>query len=219
MLGNWQGFFPHSRVKSRLSNAVSHLQDDAIAVRVMAIACLEAILRDYPQYYGEIMKILAQFIGDRTPMSKSQGVVCEDVQAALGVIGHNQVRSAHQSELIDLSYGYFRGVNLEYCNFAGVNFYQADFSGACLRHTNLQGAILSAANFSNANLEYANLMGANLGAANLTQTNCRYADLTAANLYLVKLLDTDFSGANLTQANLHGVDLSLAKIQNLESKI
>ncbi len=206
MFSGWKRIFNRTSVKSLWQANLVSLNADRISERLVAIDSLESIAKENRHHRQQIMKILAEFIRDRASTSQHQSIsgVGDDIQAALTTIG--RINDLNQPEIIDLSHVNLAGANLDFGNFARVNFYQSNFTGASLRQTNLEVAILSAANFQNANLESAQLIRANLGAANLQKANLQKANLTQANLYLAKLDYTDLRGAILTEANLNCVE-------------
>jgi pentapeptide repeat protein len=115
------------------------------------------------------------------------------IDAAQGKSG-NGGRSSALEELnsdgvplvnVDLSDGFFRGINLP-----GADLSRADFSGADLRDANLSGTKLS-----QAEMIYTNLRNADLRGADLDEVNLKEADLTGADLSGIRnwMNITDFS--------------------------
>jgi hypothetical protein len=101
--------------------------------------------------------ILATYSGDNNYSGGSASLTLY-VDTNISQYLHNGVYNLTN---VNLSGGYFVGVNL-----SGANLSNGVFSGANFSYANLSGANLTNGNFSNANFT-----GANLTNANLTQTN------------------------------------------------
>lgn len=186
--------------------------------RLIAIDKLARITEDYPEFYGDVIQIITEFIKKSRSLKLLKN--CEvntiseiniDIQNALKIITNPDIDESLRRDKVDLSYIDIRGANLHGANLRKINLkqsilYRVNFTDAILEHANLNGAVLSAANFQNANLVSVNLSGAILNAANLSEANLTHADLRCANLFLANLQGANLSGANLDGANLREVN-------------
>ncbi len=118
-------------------------------------------------------------------------------------------------------------MNLEYGNFAGVDFSGAiitgDVTGCCFDHGYLVSTIfrdircnadISPPSFENANLAHAQLVKAPLAKANLNQTNLSFANLDQADMTNAKILGTQWYKTRL--GNIEQKDLLVEQKKQME---
>ncbi len=195
-----------NRREEELFTIAKYLNDQNIENRLAGIDDLEKFSQKYPQYHGQIIRILSYFVQKHSIDLNSLPKIPTDIQFALTVIGRRNINHDGEEEQLDLSYGDMRGANLSEANLKSSNLYHVNLAGANLTGANLSGAILTTANLAGANLAGANLSGAILSAANLTGANLTGANLQRANLYLANL-----QGATLNDVMLQGANLREAK--------
>lgn len=222
-------------VTGRYKDAVAHLGEDKLAVRLGGIYALERLMKDSPDDQSTILEVLAAFIrhppaDPRLPEPRPgaedarphDGVapglsLREDVQASLTVIGRRTKLSTERP--IGLSGTHLDGANLVRAHLEG-----ADLTGAQLKEADLNDAHLNKADLTGAQLEGADLKGAQLVEAVLSEAFVTGADLTGAHLDKANLsgaqlrFGTLLTGArlrlaNLTSAHLEGADLSDADLE------
>ena len=199
---NQQGY-----VTGRYKDAVAHLGEDKLAVRLGGIYALERLMKDSSDDQPTILEVLAAFI--RQPPADSslpELSLREDVQASLTVIGRRTRLRAERP--IVLSGAHLEGANLVRAHLEGANLVRAHLEGA-----NLTGAQLDKADLSDAHLEGADLPGAHLVGADLPGAHLEGADLPGAHLEGADLSDAFVTGANLIGAHLDKANLSGAQLR------
>jgi uncharacterized protein YjbI with pentapeptide repeats len=198
-------------ITDRYTKAIEQLGSDKLDIRLGGIYALERIARDSARDHPTVIEVLAAFIRENCPSSRSDdpegagglppAKLRTDVQAALTVIGRRTFTH-------DLP-----GMNIE---LADANLTHADLFGADLTRANLRGTNLRSTNLYAAELFGADLTGADLTSADLRAANLRRADLTRANLTLAELIDVDLTGANLTDVDLTDANLRGANLTDVD---
>ncbi len=157
------------QITDRYTKAVEQLGSDKLDIRLGGIYALERVATDSTRDHQAIYEVLCAFAREHSPPPQkptaappagSPTSLATDVQAALTVIAHRDVRyDAHP-----------------------VNLHQARIAGADLAGAKLGGADLIGAKLAGADLTDADLWGADLTRADLWGVNLTRADLTRANL-------------------------------------
>ncbi|GLY38398.1 hypothetical protein Amsp01_044220 [Amycolatopsis sp. NBRC 101858] len=187
----------------RFNRAVQQLGDrDSIDIRQGGIHSLESLLMDSPRHHPTVLKQLASFIREHSPVSactEGKGVP-NDIREALGVIGHHNIRpDTHAAEYsVDL-----RGTCLSGVDLVRTDFVRAYFAGADLSGSDLTGADFTGANFLSAKMGRVNAVQANFTCAALPKANLEESFLVAA-----RFVGADMIEAHLTRALLSGADLT-----------
>lgn len=167
------------QITAGFTQAIKHLGNEKIALKLGAIYTLEQIAHNSPKDYKTIIEILTAFVRENATLKpeelgkkKKLTKIGTDIQAALGVIAqrnHDQQWENYQLSLnhvdirdADLHQAHLQGISLISANLQGVNFIAANLQNTFLISANLQGAVLT-----EANLQGAVLMGTNLAMANL----------------------------------------------------
>jgi uncharacterized protein YjbI with pentapeptide repeats len=206
------------RIDERFTQAIDHLVNDKLEIRLGAISALEIIANESNKYYWPIMEIFTAYIRKNSSIEdqkvREQNKVPLDIQAILTAIGRRKYFfDSGEFNSLDLQRSFMREVNLE-----GANLDEADFEGANLDGANLVGATLFGANLERAYLLKADLMGATLYGANLVgaklfSATLYGANLKGANFAGTSLMNATLYGANLQEANLEGADLREANLE------
>lgn len=179
----------------RFNKAVEQLGSQGVDVRQGGIRALAGIAHDSPEDQPAIIKVLADFIRNHTPLSDFdtcvENSVAPDVQDALTVLGRR---------------------NPQYDANVTINLDSTCLSGVDLTGANLGHAQLTSANLFHADLTRANLSGAHLEFTDFNSTDFTDADLTDVDLTEAKLnhtvfVDTHLARANLTRATDGGDDV------------
>jgi len=189
------------QLDERFDRAVQQLGNQgSIDVRQGGIHALEDLMQDSPPYRPKILKYLASFVREHAPVSGcTEGKrVPEDVRAAVGVIGHNNIRPDTRAYeySVDLRFTCLSGIDL-----VGMDFVRAYFAGSDLSGSELTGADFTGAYLLSANLGRVSAIQSNFTCAVLANTDLREAFLTAA-----RFVGSDLKYANLVGAQLSGVD-------------
>lgn len=193
-----------TQLADRLTQAVGHISNESLDVRLGGIYALERIAAVSERDYGPIMHILATYVRERALIKKGQALkdppqrLAPDIQAALDVIGRR--RHSYQEgerQRLDL-----RGTDLRRANLAGAKFAGAILSEVHLEEANLAGIHLEDAILRNAHVERANLTEAKMERTFLLNTRLAGARLRNANLREAHLLGTRFDEADLLGADL-----------------
>jgi hypothetical protein len=195
------------QITDRFSKAVGQLGHESIAVRLGGIYALERIAKDSTKDSWTILEVVTAYIRSNSswkggPEFVEQGPPT-DIEAALAVIGRNNIWSSHRESYldligVDLRRAYIANANLDGANFADAHLEGADLRLTSLNHSDFRGAFLGPAleGWNGADLEYASLI-------------C--ADFTNANLLKANLSSTNLTNANFTNANLERTDLRHAR--------
>ena len=197
--------------QERLKNAIEHLGNDSVSVRLGGAYELFHLAQDTKDLRQTVLDILCAHIrqttGEDEYRKKYKPKPSEEIQSLLTLLfvqKYNIFRGLH----INLQESWLNGANLrgaylENAVLGEAHLKEADLSmsqiqGAGLWGTNLQGAILDGAH-----LQGSILRGSEMQGANLTEAQFQGADLGLTNM----------QGANLTEAQFQGVDLSVARLQ------
>jgi hypothetical protein len=215
------------QVTERFTNAIEHLGDTQLTVRLGGIYALERIARDSPKDHWQIMEVLTAYVRDNAPWppktaqplqggqaleNKQAGKndqpssspepfpkLATDIQAILTVLGRRTRSSDREGEnSLDLTQTGLQGADLAGAHLAGARLNDAHLAGADLMDAHLAGADLFGAHLAGADLFGAHLAGADLFGAHLEG-----ADLFGAHLERATLMDAYLEGAiDLTMAQL-----------------
>lgn len=120
----------------------------------------------------EVMRVLSAFVRERASVARCATGPAEDVEVAMGVLGHRAVER-DEGTFMDLHGVCLAGIVMTYIN---------------LERADLRGADLSGATFAGMTLTGVDLVGARLVGADLSQAVLVDADLT----------DAELAGAELT---------------------
>jgi Pentapeptide repeats (8 copies) len=205
------------QVTERFTNAIEHLGDTQLTVRLGGIYALERIARDSPKDHWQIMEVLTAYVRDNAPWppktaqplqggqaleNKQAGKndqpssspepfpkLATDIQAILTVLGRRTRSSDREGEnSLDLTQTGLQGADLAGAHLAGARLNDAHLAGADLMDAHLAGA---------------DLFGAHLAGADLFGAHLEGADLFGAHLERATLMDAYLEGAiDLTMAQL-----------------
>ena len=197
-----------AQVTDRLTQAVGHISNESLDVRLGGIYALERIAAGSERDYEPILHILITYVRERAPWkedgSARQGQLAKpapDVQAALTVIGRRKhAYKQGETQRLDLRKTDLRGANLSGAHLEGAILSGVHLEGAILHGTNLKEAILREAHLENASLVGARLEKAYLGGARLDGAILRDAHLEDAYASEARLDGADLLGADLTGA-------------------
>jgi uncharacterized protein YjbI with pentapeptide repeats len=222
------------QVTERFTNAIEHLGDTQLTVRLGGIYALERIARDSPKDHWQIMEVLTAYVRDNAPWppktaqplqggqaleNKQAGKndqpssspepfpkLATDIQAILTVLSR-RTRSSDREGVnsLDLTQTGLQGARL-----AGAHLEGADLAGVQLERADLAGAHLEDAVLRGAHLERARfiLEGAHIVA------HLERAGLAGAHLEDARLEDADLRGAHLAGADLAGAHLADADLMD-----
>ena len=207
--------------QERLKNAIEHLGNDSVSVRLGGAYELFHLAQDTKDLRQTVLDILCAHIrqttGEDEYRKKYKSKPSEEIQSLLTLLfvqKYNIFRGLH----INLQESWLNGANLrgaylENAVLGEAHLKEADLSmsqiqGAGLWGTNLQGAGLWGTNLQGAILDGAHLQGSILRGSEMQGANLTEAQFQGADLGL-----TNMQGANLTEAQFQGVDLSVARLQ------
>lgn len=203
----------------RFNHAVQQLGNrDSIDIRQGGILALESLLQDSPGHHPTILKLLASFVREHAPISEcaSGKAVPNDIQAALGVIGHHNIHpDTKASEYsVNLRYTCLSGVDLEGMDFVRAYLAGADLSGSDLTGADLTGAYLLSSNLTRVNAIQANFTCATLPNADLGESFLAATRFVGADLIYAKLAGAQLGGADLTDAVLDNAVIDPKQLDN-----
>ena len=149
----------------------------------------------------------------------------EDAKSALrllqrGVDAWNAWRTGNAGSSPVLRSVDLRGMQLEGCNFSGINLESADFTGAQLRAANFQNADLHKAKFEACDLSFAQFQRADLTGAIILESQLGSARLTEATLLKTLIIDSILKDVDLECAVLGGtkiINSNLDGVMGLET--
>lgn len=192
-----------AQVTDRLTQAISHINNENLEIRLGGIYALGHIAAVSERDYWPIMEILITYVRERASVGKNQTLkkppqrLAPDIQAALDVIGRRQHSyNDGESQRLDL-----RGRDLRRANLAGAKLAGAILSEVHLEEANLTGISLEEAILREAHLEQSTLAEAKMEGAFLLNASLKGARLQATNLQRAFLVGTSFDGANLLGAD------------------
>lgn len=222
------------QITESFTRAIEQFGNEKMEVRLGGIYALERIAKESKEHYWPIMKILASYIREKSPINGEQfedNKISTEIQVILEVLFNHEHPDTDVINLqnVNLNGAQLRNSILKWVNLEGVNLKRADLGWANLENTNLKGANLERANLGASNLQYANLIGANiervymgesnLKGARLVNANFKGADLSWANLSGTTCKEADFTKANLQDADLTGAFFltpdQLSKVRSL----
>ncbi|MBO2459803.1 pentapeptide repeat-containing protein [Actinomadura violacea] len=206
------------QITDRYTKAVEQLGSKDRDVRIGGLYALERIAADSSRDYSTIMDVLAAYVREHDPMTRTKSPTepDTDVQTALSIlIRHPRSRQATPLDLHGIR---VRGAKLGAGDLASANLKESDLANVDLSHARLNGADLSDAHFAGGtSLGGADLSDATLENTDLTQADLEFAKLRGANLAGATLNGaphTDFTGAYLRDAHLGGADLGHANLSD-----
>ena len=174
-------------ITDRFTQAMGHLGDTEMAIRLGGIYALERIAKDSEKDHGPIMAVLTAYVRENAPRQdeeppKAAARPATDIQAILTVLGRRETTGKNKSnDRLDLRQTQLVGANLYNADLVGAELYNANLAWAFLSEARLGWAILTGANLVGAELYNADLYNANLDGAILTGANLDNADLYNAN--------------------------------------
>jgi len=172
----------------RFSQAIMHLSNREMDLKLGGIYALEQVARDSEAYFWPVTEILTSYVRRNSPRRTADDELSDstdgrvkgvspDIQAILTVLGRRRRRLVEVYEL-------------------------AKDRALHLAHTNLQAIVLDSVRLQRARLAGADIRGANVSKADLSRADLNYARLDNARL----------RGVTLDKANLYGAKLTGAKI-------
>ena len=203
--------------QERLKNAIEHLGDEKVSVRLGGAYELFHLAHDTEEknQRQSILDILCAHIRQTTGDKKYQedpkykSKPSEEVQSLLTLLfvqDHDVFKGLH----IDLQESWLNGANLRMAKLEKANLSRAYLQYAILNEANLQGANLEFAYLQNAHFTRARMQEACLLFAHL-QGACIVAQMQGTVLHSAGL-----QGALLGQAYLQGSDLTWAEMQGAD---
>ena len=207
--------------QERLKNAIEHLGNDSVSVRLGGAYELFHLAQDTKELRQTVLDILCSHIrrttGEGEYRRKYKSKPSEEIQSLLTLLfvqEHEVFKGLHinlQGSWLDMAN--LSGARLENAFMVGawlegVDLSKSSLQRADLSDTHLQMANLREANLQGAGLSWTRLQGARLGGAQLQETNLVMAGLQGADLSLARL-----QGANFSGVKMQGADLSLARLQ------
>jgi Pentapeptide repeats (8 copies) len=179
------------QITERFSNAIEHVGDDKLDVRLGGIYALVRIAKDSPEDREPIAQILIAFIRSRSPWPPTcRGQYPEAPIMTVPVL-RNRAADV-QSAITALTGDPLACLPGERRVLSNVDLRRANLWGA-----QLQGYWIEASNLDGAGLRKATLQGANLHGTSLREANLFGAKLQRANLQ-----DAWLHGANLKEAEI-----------------
>lgn len=217
-------------IAERFSQAIEHIGNDNIHIRLGGIFSLEKLIKDSPNDYWTVMEVLTAFIRKESPyqdyervlnlqmrsqykLSRLQGnrfssdslesEPSADIHAALAVVRRQTDYINENSFQIRDKIVLYR-TNLLFADLDEAKLIGADLSMCNLITAHLSHANLRKADFSYSAMQFASLKHANLSDANLDNADLHHCTLSNANLSRASLDGTNLYKADLTDANLEG---------------
>ena len=181
-------------IAERFKNAIEHLGNDSVSVRLGGIYALHYIAQEVEDYRKRVFEILCAHIRETTTQMEYRPRNADSIE----------IKPTIEIQSI---------LNLLFIEDQGQEIYKG-------LQGNLEGADLHGARFMSANLQLANLRGANLQNAHLALTNLQYASLEEtklqnATLVIANLQNAHLQGADLQNVSLWGADLQGADLRNV----
>lgn len=228
------------QITERFTRAVDQLGNEKIEIRLGGIYALERISNESERDYWPIMKILAAYIREKSPIkdvsegdkhSKEQEeskLLPTDIQVILELICK---REHSFNEKIDLRNSNLRKArlfraHLEWADLSGADIWGADLTDAHLEssqlyRTHLEDASLVRAHLENAHmleahLERAYLQGIDLKDATLIDAHLEDVHLENAVLVTAFLEETHFDRAHLGGTHFEHAHLKGAYLNNAQ---
>ena len=187
------------QITDRFNDAIEHLGDEALAVRLGGIYALARIAADSERDAVVVAEILCSFV--REVAGKADEATGADVRAILNVLGTAAwAREARK----DLRGCVFRGLDVERLELRRSMLDDAKFVGCRLAGTRFDGSSLRAANLQQAYLRDSSFAGCDITAARFEEAYLRNASFENAEIFGAKFDDASLLGASFTGAK-HGV--------------
>ncbi len=162
------------RDKPDVPQALAHLEDATLAIRLCGIEALGQLAKDPEKDPGPILEALTAYVRERAPRQGDFSPTAAqtpppDIQAILTVLGRRATPGSNRRDArLDLRNTHLAGVVIPEADLSGADLSGANLSGADLRRANLSGADLRRADLRRADLRRADLRRAYLsGAKNL----------------------------------------------------
>ena len=188
--------------QERLKNAIGHLGDDSMSVRLGSAYELFHLASDTDSYCHAVQNILCAHIRQtttdvayRNSCRTEPSVEIESLLSLLFNDGHRVFASIKA----DLHGSYLAGADLRNARLEGANL-----TGACLSWASLRGASLEGSLLGGTYLHFANLSGARLQGAILHFAKMQCANLTHAQCQGVSVFGLQLQEAKLNHAKFHG---------------
>lgn len=190
--------------QERLKNAIEHLGNDSVSVRLGAAYELFALARDTEGLRQRVLELLCAHIREvtRSPDYRREyrSTPSVEVQSLLTLLlRKRQDEYVFQGHNVELQRTWLNGSDLSDAHLPAANF-----EGAFLQGAEFAGAKLMSAFFHDANLRGASLPYAELQTAILTKAQLQGANLCGAGLHAADLSDAELQGALLLKAQLQG---------------
>lgn len=194
------------QITERFTRAVDQLGRENLEIRLGGIYALERIANESEKDYWPIMKILAAYIREKSPIkrgntenkdSEEQETDKElptDIQIILEVICK---REHTFNEKLDL-----QNVNIRKARLSKAHFEWTDLSGADIWGADLAGAHLKSTQLYRTHLEDASLVGAHLENAHMLEAHLERAYLQGIDLKDATLIEAHLDEAHLENAVL-----------------
>ncbi len=199
------------QITERFSQAIQHLADERLEVRLGGIYALERIARDSQRDHWIVFEVLTAFVREKAHFDADAAYetkdiegepiavrkrVTPDVQAVLTVMGRrnlafeSQLHEEGKGPILDL-----RSTNLYGADLQEGNFSRVRFESAHLEHSTLHRAIIEYADFTKAHLQ---------------NVHAWYVQGGGATFYRAGLFEADFAGATFTEATFEQADIRRA---------
>ncbi|RSN45118.1 hypothetical protein DMC64_19935 [Amycolatopsis sp. WAC 04197] len=213
------GITERGQFDDRFNRAVQQLGNrDSIDIRQGGIHSLESLLQDSPRHHPTIIKLLASFIREHSPISEctEEKRVPNDIRTAIGVIGRHIIKPDTKANeySVDLRFTCLSGVDFVGLDFTRAFLAGSDLSGADLTESNFTGAYLLSARLDQGNAMFANFTCTVLANANLQKSWLVGAQFVGADLVYANLADAKLEAANLADAILHDAIIDPKQLEN-----
>ena len=192
------GLTEKGNIAERFKNAIEHLGNDSVSVRLGGVYALHHIAQEVEEYRKRVFEILCAHIRATT------------TDIAYKPRNADNVKIQPTIEIQSI-------VNLLFKETQGKETYkglQANLEGADLRGARFTNANLQKAILCGVHLHHAVLLGAKLQKANLLQADLYNANLISAELPEVLLFEADLQFASLKNTNFQ--KSYLTNVKNLE---
>lgn len=192
------------QITDRFTHAVEQLGDKNIYIRIGAIHALERIGRDSEDDLLAVLRLLASFVRDKSPVKQvygrpiPTGPASLEARESMKVIGRLSIickELLRTEKGISLSDAYLASLSLK-GYFPSFDFSQSNFYCGC---------------FQDSELEKANFSFSKLLICRFKSCNLRHAEFICANLYDATFDCVDMDGAKLANADCNKTDFSGAR--------
>lgn len=183
------------QITDRFNDAIEHLGDEALAVRLGGIYALARIGADSERDAVVIVEILCSFV--REAAARTEEATGAEVRAILSVLGTAAwARDARK----DLRGCVFRGLDVERLDLRRSVLDDASFVDCRLACTRFNGSSLRAANLQEAYLRDSSFKDCDVTAARFAGAYLRNASFDGAEIIGAKFDDASLLGARFTGA-------------------